>query len=45
MFLLSGDQEKGTKAKNICCELSLQGKRVEREKAPRLQPRRVKGVQ
>lgn len=34
MFLLSGIERKGTKARNICCELSLQGKRVEREKAP-----------
>lgn len=32
------DQEKGTKATNICCALSLQRKRAEREKAPRLQP-------
>lgn len=32
------DQERGTKAQNICCELSLRGgKRHEREKAPRLQ--------
>lgn len=32
------DQETGTKAQNICCELSLQRKRAERETAPRLRP-------
>lgn len=37
------DQEKGTKAQNICCELSLQRKRAEREKAPRLQPDEWRG--